>query len=351
MKAVDGSEPHDNGVSSTNNVLRTEPDLSDDPTPLSGAAALPPIASTESVLEEDSSGCAGTTGLQSAGSTNLEASVSCRFGTSKGLLREILIGLLLVGAGFATAFWLENRIASRQEIQDNLRFIREVSVNPDVRAMPFSQMNLAGTDLSGLDLSCRGPRTEKEPICADLSRANLTGGMLLNTNLSGANLSGASLDDALVGSSDLSQGILARTSMIHTDLSLTDLSDAFLWDADLRRTTLTRANLSGAYLGGADLRNAYLAGADLSGANLEYANLEGAQMNGLISTTAYRNKGVPTLDVVSEGGVCFDDNTTWPTSYQPPAPDCSGTEARRNQQELFKTLKEEAGLRGTARTS
>ncbi len=94
----------------------------------------------------------------------------------------------------------------------------------------------------GIDGHC--DLTLNPPVLGvDYSNCNLSGVVLADLNLSGADFSGADLTNA-------------------------DLSGANLVSADF-----VDANLSGANLSGADLTGADLSGADFSGANLSGANL------------------------------------------------------------------------------
>ena len=216
---------------------------------------------------------------------------SLRFLNGNDLARDLIIGLILVLAGFGTAYWLENRIANQQqeienqraiqqqeienqratqqqeienqraqhqEVLENTRFVREVALNPDVRDQPFIGLDLREADLNLLDLSCRGGPDG----CAKLALADLSG-----ASLSGANLSGA---------------------------------------------YLMRTNLRGANLRFADLRGADLTNADLTHADLFLADLRGAVLRTAdLSKTRFLGK------------TCYNEATTWPAGFQPPhSPTC-----------------------------
>jgi uncharacterized protein YjbI with pentapeptide repeats len=75
---------------------------------------------------------------------------------------------------------------------------------------------------------------------------------------------------------DLSGAILVDADLTRADLDGADLSGAILIGADLTRADLTGATLVGATLTGADLSPASLAGADLTNADLDGADLSGA---------------------------------------------------------------------------
>ena len=73
---------------------------------------------------------------------------------------------------------------------------------------------------------------------------------------------------------DLTQGMLARVNFANTDLSNARLRDACLVGANLAEGDLTGADLTGANLTNANLTNAKLTGANLTGANLSGVNLD-----------------------------------------------------------------------------
>ncbi|KGJ04035.1 Pentapeptide repeat-containing protein [Paracoccus halophilus] len=102
------------------------------------------------------------------------------------------------------------------------------------------RLQLAGTDLAGLDLS------NLTLVGADFSYADLTG-----ADLSGAQLSGASLWSCRAAGARFSGANLTGAS-----LGLADLTGA-----DMREALLERADLTGARLNGADLTDARLRGA------------------------------------------------------------------------------------------
>jgi uncharacterized protein YjbI with pentapeptide repeats len=116
---------------------------------------------------------------------------------------------------------LARDLANAGEIQENLRFVRQVAIS-DTPVKPFSGLNLNGAVLAGLDLGCATPPTG----CTDLSGANLEG-----ADLSGANLRAAKLTDA-----DLSGANLRAAKLTDADLSSADLGggcydDSTIWPA------------------------------------------------------------------------------------------------------------------------
>jgi hypothetical protein len=202
------------------------------------------------------------------------------------LIRDALIGLVVVAMGFGAAALWDSRLADRQnqlasdiaenqdqaardlatanEVLENTRFVRQVVID-NAAAKPFSRLNLAGASLGGLDLACEN--LDPPTGCADLTGADLHGAGLGRADFRGADLTGA------------------------------DLRDAGLGGADLHGANLRGANLRGANLHGANLHGANLRGANLRGANLPDANLT---------------------------DVCYDQRTRWPEGFTPPPPYCPG---------------------------
>lgn len=152
--------------------------------------------------------------------------------------------------------------ANRHSLQmENLRFVRDRSLDTPEGGRRFAELDLAGQNLVGL---------------------TLTGSDFAVADLSGAKLS----------ESDASRANFAR--------------------ANLRGTDLARATLRGAYFGperipdagnadGADLTGADLNGADLTDADLGHAKLTGAQLNRAVLTNVF-----------------YDDQTVWPEGFTPP---------------------------------
>ena len=113
---------------------------------------------------------------------------------------------------------------------------------------------------------------------ASAFRADMTWGSFIRADLPEVNFSGSNL---------------RRTAFLSADLT----------DADLTDTDLTDANLTGADLSGADL-----SGANLSGANFSEANLSGEDWSRRATLV----------------NVCYDEETTWPSGYDPPGqPNCA----------------------------
>jgi hypothetical protein len=213
------------------------------------------------------------------------------------LIRDGLIGLVVLAVGFGVAAWWDSRLAERQnqlasdiainqdraardlatanEIQENVRFVRQVVID-NAAEKPFRALNLSGASLGSLDLACEDFKHYPPTGCADLILADLRG-----ANLRFADLRGA-------------------------DLRFADLTSANLSFADLTDANLTSANLSFADLTGADLTLANLNLANLTGANLRGADLRG---DGLLAYTG-------------RTGMCYDGTTVWPDGFTPPSPYC-----------------------------
>lgn len=178
--------------------------------------------------------------------------------SQSALARELIIGALLVLAGFGATLWLENSLTQRQEILENTRFVRQAA-GEGGSPRAFQRLDLRNSTLSGLQLGCdtdgSADALSTAVPCADFRGARMHGSEVIGTNLSGANLAAAKL--------------------IGADLFLADLRNVTMIDADL-----SSADLSLAHLGGADLDGAILVDADLWSANLSDANLRGADLTG-----------------------------------------------------------------------
>ena len=207
------------------------------------------------------------------------------FLNENSLARSLMVTVLIIVTILATAAWLDNSAADRQEVASNTSFVQQVAFDPTAEVKPFTEFNLHGARLSGLPLGCINLTPPKG--CAELGSANLSEADLSGANLVGAFLHSADLSAAFMASTDLTDGDLRQAN-----LSAANLNNAILTGADMRYADLTGATMIQANLRGADLRGTYLASADITNANLR--------------TT------------------CYDNSTTWPATYQPSdPPDCS----------------------------
>jgi uncharacterized protein YjbI with pentapeptide repeats len=153
----------------------------------------------------------------------------------------------------------------------------------------LSYLNLSGclliaSDLSGADLT-RANLSGANLSGANLIKANLSEATLSETNLIKANLSGANLTKANLSEANLSEATLVKANLIKANLSGAILTKANLRGANFNKATLVKtnlikANLIKADLRGAILRGAILRGANFSGADLSAANLGGANFSG-----------------------------------------------------------------------
>lgn len=98
----------------------------------------------------------------------------------------------------------------------------------------FTEINLSGGDLRGLDLSNRN--IERANLSgADLSFADLYRSDLSGANLSGANLSGAKLQETILCDANLTRVDLSGSFLMDTYLGSNDLTEAnFIYARDLK---------------------------------------------------------------------------------------------------------------------
>lgn len=127
----------------------------------------------------------------------------------------------------------------------------------------FVEENLAGLDLSGLDL--------RKLVFA---KANLTATNLTHARLDGADLSGARMERAKVNGASLVDATVQGADALQADFSGADLFRANFAGANLRK-----AKLVGARLDDADLTKATLVQADLSRASFESAEMAEANLS------------------------------------------------------------------------
>jgi BTB/POZ domain-containing protein KCTD9 len=168
--------------------------------------------------------------------------------------------------------------------------INALIITPFTTELRFQGVNLAGSDLSRLDLryinfkyaclhGCRIMGANLSWCClerADLSHSQLDGAQLLGVKMLCANLEGASLR-----SCNFEDPAGSRANMESVNLKGANLESSNMAGVNLRVATLKNANLQNcvlraAVLAGADLENCDLSGSDLHEANLRGANLKDA---------------------------------------------------------------------------
>jgi uncharacterized protein YjbI with pentapeptide repeats len=114
----------------------------------------------------------------------------------------------------------------------------------------------------------------------DLSRANLNQANLSNSNLIAANLSSAQLIGADLSYANLSQAKLTGANLVSADFSQAQLGGGRLGQAIAKAANFQGANFFHPTLGAADLQGADFREANLSNANLQNANLSTANLSG-----------------------------------------------------------------------
>jgi hypothetical protein len=182
------------------------------------------------------------------------------------------IGVSLTGGGvIGLVFIFVQSVMTKAEDKD--RLLLRLSASQD----------LTGIDLRGRDLA-RVALIGKRMTVADLSGTVLRSSKLIGTDLTWSNVRGADLTGAI---------------LVHARLDETDLRDGRLVDVDLRNVSFRNARLAGAVV---DL-------ADLSGARLDEAILDG----------------------VNVGRVWYDDQTTWPSGFEPPTPHAAVVQMHRDR--------------------
>ncbi|WP_029253728.1 pentapeptide repeat-containing protein [Paraoerskovia marina] len=188
--------------------------------------------------------------------------------------RDLTIGALLALFGLWLAATIEDRVAQRQEVAENTRWVRELSVR-DITDPSLVGIDLAGAELSGLDMACGddsevgddGARAANER-CWDLRLVDFSGASMAGVDLAGADLRGATFVGSVLAGAELANAVGPTYS---------DMRDAVLVGATLDVSGLDLVDLRGADLSEADLR------------------------------------GTP------GGSTCWDESTTWPSGADPGA--------------------------------
>ena len=240
---------------------------------------------------------------------------------------ELLIAVLatLLAAGLTTYLdWrftqrqerFANSLADRQEIAENLRFVRERASTKQPK--PFLELNLAGVTLRALDLSCEAPRADD---CAGFDGANLREADLVFAKLHGATFEDVDMRDASLGEADLSDTNLARSDLRGATFEHTQLTDAILSHAQLDDAKLSGSYIYGTAFYGADLTNAEVHMAIVSEARFDEAILAGTSFTGSVLDGS--DFSMAELAGADFQGACYNAATKWPTDFSPPpsAPD------------------------------
>lgn len=153
----------------------------------------------------------------------------------------------------------------------------------------------------GVDLS-DGDFRALELMDVNLSRANLSGAVLLGANLRRVDFREANLVNANMGGANLSESILcgamlSSANLSGADLNTTNLEGAFLYGADLRGANLRLANLSGAYLNGADLKAADLRDADFRNTVMDFTSLGHIDLTTVKGLETVKHVGPSTIGI------------------------------------------------------
>ncbi|UYV64096.1 KCTD9 [Cordylochernes scorpioides] len=159
---------------------------------------------------------------------------------------------------------------------------------PHTSELRFQGVNLAGADLSRLDLRninfkyaifhrAKLTGANLSYCClerADLSYANLEGSVLLDVKMLCANLEGANMRSCNMENPAGTKANLEGANLKGADLEGSQMAGVNLRVATLKKANLQNCHLRGAVMAGSDLENCNLSGSDLNEANLRGANLK-----------------------------------------------------------------------------
>ncbi|XP_023224821.1 BTB/POZ domain-containing protein KCTD9 isoform X2 [Centruroides vittatus] len=188
---------------------------------------------------------------------------------------------------------LEAAIQDEQGPTDQTPLSRRDVINalistPHTADLRFQGVNLAGADLSRLDLRhinfkyanlhrAKLTGANLSYCClerADLSLANLEGTIMLGVKMLCANLEGADLRSCILEDPAGNRANMEGVNLKGANLEGSQMSGVNLRVATLKNANLQNCDLRGAVLAGADLENCDLSGSDLHEANLRGANLK-----------------------------------------------------------------------------
>ena len=114
---------------------------------------------------------------------------------------------------------------------------------------------LAGADMSGLDLSCI-KLMAANLFGADLHNSNLANAKIVFTDMSNVNLANANLEDAWIGGTSLRDANLRGAHMSAAKVTAVHMHDADLTGADLSDSRLIAVDVTGADFTDAKMENA-----------------------------------------------------------------------------------------------
>ena len=204
-----------------------------------------------------------------------------------------------------------NSLADRQEIAENLRFVRDRASTKQPK--PFLELNLAGVTLRALDLSCEAPPADD---CAGFDGANLQEADLVFTKLHGATFNGANMRDASLDEADLSDTLFRSSDLRGATFEFTQLADATFSGAQLDDARLTSSYIGSTSFYGADLTNAEVHMAVVFEANFQEAKLAGTSFSGSVLD----GSDFSTAELAGSDfqGACYNASTRWPADFSPP---------------------------------
>ena len=131
-----------------------------------------------------------------------------------------------------------------------------------------------------LDVDNKTSNAERPSFTLELSKRNLAGANLADTDLRRVNLADADLRGAKLWGAWLQGASLEKAQLQRAELVGAQLQGAVLDGARLQRARLAGAQFQGASLVGAELQGTRLEATQLQGATLDHAKLQGALLEG-----------------------------------------------------------------------
>ncbi|MEN2494487.1 MAG: hypothetical protein TECD_00387 [Hyphomicrobiaceae bacterium hypho_1] len=185
----------------------------------------------------------------------------------------------------------------------DLRFARLDRSNlhqADMTGANLDGASLISTDLSGVRLTCHNEADlmlglgREQAKCASARGANFTNAQLQGTLLTGLDLSNANLKNAQIQNSILRLAILKKTNFWNANLQKADLSAGI----QAQGANFSGAKLEGANLDSGQLQFADFTNAQLQGSTLKHARLQGAVFqNANLSAANFRRAGLQAADM------------------------------------------------------